>query len=102
MRGERSEQATQHRRDKARKDGDVLHSRELTAAAGTLAGVLALGVLGSRCLESWRGAGAGLLAGGGAGRWGGGGMWRAIAAGGGVLLMGGGAGGVGMWAGDGR
>ena len=30
MAGERTEQATQHRRDKARKDGDILHSRELT------------------------------------------------------------------------
>ena len=36
MPGERTEQATQHRRDKARKDGDILHSRELNAAAGTL------------------------------------------------------------------
>ena len=43
MPGERTEQATQHRRDKARRDGDILHSRELSAAAGTLAGVLALG-----------------------------------------------------------
>ena len=49
MPGERSEQATQHRREKARKEGDILHSRELTAAAGTLAGVMALGVLGSHC-----------------------------------------------------
>jgi flagellar biosynthetic protein FlhB len=69
MPGERTEQATQHRREKARKDGDILHSRELTAAAGTLAGVLALGVLGSRCLESWRGAFAGFLALSGVGHW---------------------------------
>ena len=55
MAGERTEQATQHRRDKARKDGDILHSRELTAAAGTLAGVLMLGALGSRSLVAWRG-----------------------------------------------
>ena len=61
MPGERTEQATQHRRDKARKDGDILHSRELNAAAGTLAGVLALGVLGTRSLDSWRGAYAGFL-----------------------------------------
>ena len=32
MPGDRTEQATPHRRDKARKDGDILHSRELTAA----------------------------------------------------------------------
>jgi flagellar biosynthetic protein FlhB len=55
MAGERTEQATQHRREKARKEGDILHSRELTAAAGTLAGVIVLGVLGSRTLIAWRG-----------------------------------------------
>ena len=54
MPGERTEQATQHRREKARKEGDLLHSRELSAAAGTLAGVLALGMLGGRTLEAWR------------------------------------------------
>jgi flagellar biosynthetic protein FlhB len=62
MPGERTEQATQHRREKARREGDVLHSRELTAAAGTLAGALALGVLGGRSMEAWRGAFAGFLA----------------------------------------
>ena len=46
MPGERTEQATQHRREKARKEGDILHSRELSAAAGTLAGVMVLGALG--------------------------------------------------------
>ncbi|HWG19022.1 MAG TPA: EscU/YscU/HrcU family type III secretion system export apparatus switch protein [Terracidiphilus sp.] len=61
MPGERTEQATQHRRDKARKEGDILHSRELTAAAGTLAGVLALGLMGSRSLLAWRGAFAAFL-----------------------------------------
>ena len=69
MPGERSEQATQHRREKARKEGDILHSRELTAAAGTLAGVMALGVLGGRTMEAWRGAFTGFLALGGAARW---------------------------------
>src|SRR5579859_7138817 len=54
MPGERTEQATQHRRDKARRDGDVLHSRELSAAAGTLAGVIALGALGAQTLHAWR------------------------------------------------
>ena len=54
MAGERTEQATQHRREKARKEGDILHSRDLTAAAGTLAGVIALGVLGGHTIESWR------------------------------------------------
>lgn len=55
MAGERTEQATQHRREKARKEGDLPHSRELTAAAGTLAGVMALGALGGMTIESWRG-----------------------------------------------
>jgi flagellar biosynthesis protein FlhB len=53
MPGERTEQATQHRREKARKEGDVLHSRELSAAAGTLAGVAGLGMLGSSTLTAW-------------------------------------------------
>ncbi len=51
MAGERTEQATQHRREKARKEGDILHSRELAAAAGTLAGVMLLG-LSAR--DRWR------------------------------------------------
>jgi flagellar biosynthesis protein FlhB len=55
MPGDRTEQASAHRREKARKEGDILHSRELTAAAGTLAGVLALGLIGSRSLLAWRG-----------------------------------------------
>jgi flagellar biosynthetic protein FlhB len=62
MPGERTEQATQHRREKARKEGDILHSRELSAAAGTLAGSLALGMLGPRTMEAWRGSYAGFLA----------------------------------------
>jgi flagellar biosynthesis protein FlhB len=62
MPGDRTEQASQHRREKARQDGDVLHSRELSAAAGTLAGVLALGMLGPRTMEAWRSAFVGFLA----------------------------------------
>jgi flagellar biosynthesis protein FlhB len=54
MPGERTEQATQHRRDKARREGDILHSRELSAAAGTLAGVIALGSLGGSTVSAWR------------------------------------------------
>jgi flagellar biosynthesis protein FlhB len=56
MPGERTEQATQHRREKAKKEGDILHSRELAAAAGMLAGVITLGVLGARSIAVWRGA----------------------------------------------
>ena len=61
MAGERTEQATQHRRDQARKDGDILHSRELSAAAGTLAGVMVLGAMGGRILAAWRAAYTGFL-----------------------------------------
>src|ERR1039458_167970 len=55
MPGEPTERATQHRREKARKEGDILHSRELSSAAGTLAGVMVLGALGSHLLVVWRG-----------------------------------------------
>jgi flagellar biosynthesis protein FlhB len=67
--GERTEQATQHRREKARKEGDVLHSRELSAAAGTLAGVITLGLVADRTMEAWRAAFAGFLALGAVARW---------------------------------
>jgi flagellar biosynthetic protein FlhB len=61
MPGERTEQATPHRREKARREGDVLHSRELSSAAGTLAGVIALGSLGAGSLIAWRRTFAGFL-----------------------------------------
>src|SRR5437764_1347084 len=61
MPGDRTEQATQHRRDKARKDGDILHSRELTTGAGTLAGVLVLGIAAKAFLPAWGSAFAGFL-----------------------------------------
>lgn len=54
MPGDRTEQASPHHREKARRDGDVLHSRELAAASGTLAGVLCLGFLGQKILQSFR------------------------------------------------
>ena len=69
MPGERTEQATQHRRDKARRDGDILHSRELSAAAGTLAGVIALGALGGKTLIVWRATFVAFLDLGAAARW---------------------------------
>lgn len=70
MPGERTEQATPHRREKARKDGDVLHSRELTAAAGTLAGVMTLGAAWGRSVEGWRRSLDGFLSCGFSARWG--------------------------------
>lgn len=54
MPGERTEQATPRRREKARNEGDLLHSRELSAAAGMLAGVLTLGLFSLKFMESWR------------------------------------------------
>jgi flagellar biosynthetic protein FlhB len=69
MPGERTEQATQHRRDKARKEGDILHSRELSSAAGTLAGVMVLGAMGGHLLTVWRGTFAAFLDLGQPARW---------------------------------
>jgi flagellar biosynthetic protein FlhB len=69
MPGEPTERATQHRRDKARKEGDILHSRELSAAAGTLAGVMVLGAVGSHLLVAWRDTFAAFLNLGPATRW---------------------------------
>jgi flagellar biosynthesis protein FlhB len=69
MPGDRTEQATQHRRDQARKDGDILHSREFTAAAGTLAGVLTLGIVGTRAQAAWGNGLAVFLALGAEGNW---------------------------------
>ncbi|MFP5276119.1 MAG: EscU/YscU/HrcU family type III secretion system export apparatus switch protein, partial [Acidobacteriota bacterium] len=69
MPGERTEQATPHRRQQARREGDILHSRELTAAAGMLAGTMALGIVGVRAVETWGGSFAGMLALGMPWRW---------------------------------
>ena len=69
MADERTEQATQHRREKARREGDILHSRELAGAAGTLAGAMMLGLMGARSLEGWRGTFARFLALGAPDRW---------------------------------
>jgi flagellar biosynthetic protein FlhB len=69
MPGERTEQATQRKREKARQDGDLLHSREFAAAAGTLAGVMVLGALGTKMLLAWRAALAGFLELGSLNRW---------------------------------
>jgi flagellar biosynthesis protein FlhB len=69
MAGEKTEQATQHRREQARKEGDILHSRELSAAAGTLAGVMVLGALGGHILISWRNTFAAFLDLGGPAHW---------------------------------
>jgi flagellar biosynthesis protein FlhB len=51
MSGERTERATPHKRQKAAEKGDRVRSRELVAATGMVAGVLALG----RILAPWAG-----------------------------------------------
>ena len=69
MPGDRTEQATPHRREKARREGDILHSRELSAAAGTLAGILCLGFLGEKLLDAFRSSFAAALELGAPNRW---------------------------------
>lgn len=53
MSGERTEKATPRKKQEAQKKGDVVRSRELIGAAGTLAGVLALGQLTEKWSGSW-------------------------------------------------
>jgi flagellar biosynthetic protein FlhB len=53
MAGERTERASPQRREKARREGDILHSRELTAAAGMLAGVMLLGWATPQFIDRW-------------------------------------------------
>jgi len=53
MSEERTEKATPRRRQQAQEKGDRVRSRELAGAAGTLAGVLALGQLTERWSGSW-------------------------------------------------
>ena len=69
MAGERTEQATPQRREKARKEGDLLHSREFCSAAGTLAGVMLLGLAADRFLADWTQALTGFLSYGVAAAW---------------------------------
>jgi flagellar biosynthetic protein FlhB len=69
MPGEKTEQGSQRKREKAREEGDVLHSRELSSAASTLAGVMVLGALGPQTLLAWRTAFGGFLELGAAWRW---------------------------------
>ncbi len=54
MAGERTEQASPRRRQKAREEGDRPHSRELLAASATLAGSLALGWMAPDWLSAWK------------------------------------------------
>ena len=54
MSGERTEKASQHRRQKAQKDGDRPRSRELLSAAALLGGSLALGWAARGWTPQWR------------------------------------------------
>jgi flagellar biosynthetic protein FlhB len=54
MAGERTEQASPRRRQKARSEGDRPRSRELVAALATLAGTLTVGALAPGWLSGWR------------------------------------------------
>lgn len=69
MGSEQTEQATPHRREKARKEGDLLHSRELSSAAGTLAGILVLGAIMERTVATWEESFRGFLDLGAHGHW---------------------------------
>jgi flagellar biosynthetic protein FlhB len=53
MSEERTEKATPRRRQKAQEQGDLLRSRELMGAAGTLAGALALGQITQKWPGDW-------------------------------------------------
>lgn len=53
MSGDRTEKATPRKKQQAQEKGDVVRSRELIGAAGTLAGVLALGKLTEKWSGSW-------------------------------------------------
>ena len=51
--GEKTEQASAQRKQKARKEGDGVRSRELVSALAMLAGVLAIGIAAKVFAEQW-------------------------------------------------
>jgi flagellar biosynthetic protein FlhB len=53
MSDDRTEKASPHRKRKAREQGDIPHSQDLTSAAGLLAGTLALGWAGPQWARLW-------------------------------------------------
>ncbi len=80
MPGDRTEKATPQRRDKARREGDITHSRELTTAAGTLAGVMLLRVAWGDFLMRWAGSLDVVMGFGNVGNWEGASMGRTLRA----------------------
>jgi flagellar biosynthetic protein FlhB len=55
MSDQQTEQATPRRKEKAREQGDYVHSRELMAAVAMLGGVLSLGAVGKSFTGTWGG-----------------------------------------------
>lgn len=53
MSGERTERASPRKRQKAREQGDLVRSRDLTMAAAMLAGTVAMGSAGSGWIRLW-------------------------------------------------
>lgn len=53
MSDDRTEKASPHRKQKAREQGDIPHSQDLTSAAAMLAGTLMLGWAGPHWAELW-------------------------------------------------
>lgn len=53
MSDDRTEKASPHRKQKAREQGDIPHSQDLTSAAGLLAGTVVLGWAGAHWGEVW-------------------------------------------------
>ncbi len=54
MSADKSEQATDQRKKKAREKGDVVHSRELISGVAMLGGLMLLGTAAQRFLTLWR------------------------------------------------
>jgi flagellar biosynthetic protein FlhB len=56
MADDKTEKASEQRKKKAREQGDIVKSRDLTSALGMAAGVFALGSVAQRFLWNWRAA----------------------------------------------
>lgn len=54
MAGDKTEKASEQRKKKAREQGDIVKSQDLTGALGMAAGVVALGSVSQRFLWDWR------------------------------------------------
>ncbi len=61
MSADKTEQASEQRKKKAREQGDVVHSRELMAACAMLSGLMLLGAAARQFASAWRTAFAGSI-----------------------------------------